>query len=206
MDPRWRQLHDTAMRQEGHVTTRQVEATGLTRPALHYQVTSGLLARATHGVYRFTTFPPSDREREAVVLLWAGADAAVPVALSHETALRRYDLTDVFPEKLHLTVPTRFRKRPAPDVALHRADLDPEDVRHEGLLTYTTPARTILDLVATSFPLEPLREAYRHALDLGLLRARTLTDDAERVRAYLAKAPGRSQTLRERLAQLVEAT
>ena len=32
------------MRQEGHVTTRQVEAAGLTRPALQDQVTSGLLA------------------------------------------------------------------------------------------------------------------------------------------------------------------
>ena len=187
-------------------TTRQVEANGLTRPALHNQVTSGLLARAERGVYRFTTFPPSDREREAIVLLWAGADTAVPAAFSHETALRHYDLTDAFPEKLHLTVPTRFRKRPAPDVALHRADLAPEDVRHEGLLAYTTPARTFLDIVATSFPLEPLREAYRHALDLGLLRARTLTDDAERVRAYLARVPGRSQALRGRLAQLVEAT
>ncbi len=206
MDPRWRQLHDTAMRQEGHFTTRQVEATGLTRPALHYQVTSGLLARAARRVYRLTTFPPSDREREAVVLLWAGADAAVPVALSHETALRHYELTDAFPENLHLTVPTRFRKRTAPDVALHRADVDPEDVRHENLLAYTTPARTFLDIVATSFPLEPLREAYRHALDLGLLRARTLTGDAERVRAHLARMPGRSQALRERLAWLVEAT
>lgn len=144
------------MRQEGHVTTRQVEAAGLTRPALHYQVNSGLLARAERGVYRFTTFPPSDREREAVVLLWAGADAAVSVAFSHETALCHYDLTDAFPEKLHLTVPTRFRKRPA--------------------------------------------------LDRGLLRARALTEDAARVHTYLAKAPGRSRALRERLAQLVEAT
>lgn len=193
------------MRQEGHVTTRQVEAAGLTRPALHYQVNSGLLARAERGVYRFTTFPPSDREREAVVLLWAGADAAVSVAFSHETALCHYDLTDAFPEKLHLTVPTRFRKRPAPGVALHRADLDPDDVRHEGLLAYTTPARTFLDLLAASFPLEPLRDAYRHALDRGLLRARALTEDAARVHTYLAKAPGRSRALRERLAQLVEA-
>lgn len=102
------------MRQEGHVTTRQVEAAGLTRPALHYQVTSGLLA-------------------------------------------------------------------------------------------YTAPARTFLDLLAASFPLEPLRDAYRHALDRGLLRARALTEDAARVHTYLAKAPGRSRALRERLAQLVEA-
>ena len=205
MDLRWRRLHDVAMRQQGHVTTRQVEAAGLTRPALHYQVTAGLLSGVARGVYRFTTFPPTDREREAVVLLWAGGDAGVPVAFSHETALRHHDLTDVFPEKLHLTVPTRFRRRPPPDVALHRAELDPADVRRVGLLAYTMPARTFLDLVAGYFPLEPLKEAYRIALDRGLLRTRTLTDDSEPVRAYLARVPvGRSGELRERLARLVE--
>src|SRR3990172_641164 len=105
MDPRWRHLHDLAMRQHGHVAIRQVEAAGLTRPALHYQVRAGLLEPAVRGVYRFTTFPPSDREREAVVLLGAGADRGVAAAFSHETALQRYELSDSFPEKLHLTVP-----------------------------------------------------------------------------------------------------
>jgi hypothetical protein len=53
---------------------RQVEAAGLRRPVLHDQVTSGLLAGVARGVYRFMTFPPSDAEREAVVLLWAGGE------------------------------------------------------------------------------------------------------------------------------------
>jgi len=53
------------MRQHGHVAMRQVEEAGLTRPALHYQVRAGLFEPVARGVYRFTTFPPDDREHEA---------------------------------------------------------------------------------------------------------------------------------------------
>lgn len=193
------------MRQQGHVATRQVEAAGLTRPALHYQVRAGLLEPVARGVYRFTTFPPSDREREAAVLLWAGADQGVAAAFSHETALQRYELTDAFPEKLHLTVPQAFRKRAPSDVVLHRAELSTEDVHRDDLLAYTTPARTFLDLLAVGFPVEPLRQAYREAVDRGLMRRGALDRAKSCVRAYLDGVPqARAVDLRDRLARLMD--
>ena len=82
-----------------------------------------------------------------MVLLWAGVDQGVAAAFSHETVLRRYELTDAFAEELHLTVPRAFRKWAPRDVFLHRAVLGPDDVRREGLLAYTTPALTFLDLL-----------------------------------------------------------
>jgi predicted transcriptional regulator of viral defense system len=173
------------MRQHGHVATRQVEETGLTRPALHYQVRTGLLEPVARGVYRFTTFPPDERAREAAVMLWAGVDQGVAAAFSHETALQQYELSDVFPEKLHLTVPRAFRKRPPGDVVLHRAVLGPAAVRGEGLLTYTTPARTFLDLLAAGFPMDPLRDAYRDAIERGLVRKSALQCDGAAVRTYV---------------------
>lgn len=193
------------MRQQGHVATRQVEAAGLTRPALHYQVRAGLLEPVARGVYRFTTFPPTDREREAAVLLWAGADQGVAAAFSHETALRRYDLTDAFPEKLHLTVPRNFRKRAPGDVVLHRAELGAEDVRRDDLLAYTTPARTFLDLLAVGFPVEPLRAAYREAVDRGLVRRGALERDEARVRVHLDGVPqALAVDLHDRLVRLMD--
>lgn len=205
MDPRWRQLIDVAMRQHGHVATRQVEAAGLTRPALNYQVRAGLLERVSRGVYRFTTFPPDDREREAAVLLWAGADQGLDAAFSHETALQYYDLTDAFPEKLHLTVPRAFRKQAPRDVALHRADLGPDDVRREGLLAYTTPARTLLDLLAAGYPIDALREARREAIDRGLLRRGAMRRDAAPVLTYLDRSPAAKRVvLNDRLDRLLE--
>ncbi len=193
------------MRQQGHVATRHVEAVGLTRPALHYQVRAGLLESVSRGVYRFTTFPPGEREREAAVLLWAGADQGVAAAFSHETALQRYELTDAFAEKLHLTVPRAFRKRAPGDVVLHRAVLGPDDERREGLLAYTTPARTFLDLLAAGFPMEPLRDAYRVAVDRGLLRRSALQRDGATVRGYVDGSPaGGRADLIDRLGQLLE--
>lgn len=205
MDPRWRHLHDLAMLQRGHVATRQVEAAGLTRPALRYQVRAGLLEPVLRGVYRFTTFPPSDREREAVLLLWAGVDDGVAAAFGHETALQRYELGDAFPEKLHLTVPRGFRRATPPDVVLHRADLLAEDIRREDLLAYTTPLRTFLDPLVAGFPLDSLRDAYRDAIDRGLLRRGALDADAAKARAYVERvAPSRSGALRERLVRLAD--
>src|SRR5690625_2770036 len=86
MDPRWRQLQELAIRQHGHFTTSQAEAAGLTRPAIHYQLREGRLERPERGVYRFTAYPPTDHEREAVLMLWSRLDPAV--AFSHESALR----------------------------------------------------------------------------------------------------------------------
>ena len=108
MDPRWRRLHDLAMGQRDHVATRQVEAAGLTRPALHYWVRVGLLDPVARGVHCFTTFPPGEQEREAAVLLWAGADEGVAAAFRHKTALQHYELTDAFQAKLHLSVQRGF--------------------------------------------------------------------------------------------------
>jgi predicted transcriptional regulator of viral defense system len=193
------------MRQRGHVATRQVEAAGLTRPALRYQVRAGLLEPAVRGVYRFTTFPPADQEREAAVLLWAGADAGVVAAFSHETALQHYEVTDAFPAKLHLTVPQGFRKRAPSDVVLHRADLGPDDVRREGLLAYTTPPRTFLDLLAAGFPEEPLRDAYQEAVRRGLVRRGALEGSGARVGAPAdTTTTTHAVDLHDRLARLIE--
>lgn len=156
-------------------------------------------------MYRFTTFPPGDREREAAVLLWAGVDQGVAAAFSHETALQRYELTDAFPEKLHLTVPPGFRRRPPGDVVLHRAVLGPDDVRREGLLAYTTPARTFLDLLAAGFPMDTLCDAYRDAVGRGLVRRSALRRDGAAVRAYVDGVPSVHRAdLSDRLVQLLE--
>jgi predicted transcriptional regulator of viral defense system len=193
------------MSQRGHVATRQVEAAGLTRPALRYQVRVGLLEPVLRGVYRFTTFPPSDREREAAVLLWAGADVGVAVAFGHETALQRYDLGDAFPAKLHLTVPIGFRRRPPADTVLRYAELAMEDVVREDLLAYTTLLRTLLDLLEAGFPLASLQETFLEALDRGLVRRGALAPDGPHVAKFLERLTAtRVTAFRGRLARLLE--
>ena len=203
MDSRWRQLQELAIRQHGHFTTSQAEAGGLTRPAIHYQLQEGRLERPERGVYRFTAYPPTDHEREAVLMLWSRLDPAV--AFSHETALRHFDLGDTFPEKLHLTVPPSFRMRPLPDVTLHKAQLAPNELHVEGILRFTDPTRTLLDLAHDGYPLEQLQLAYEQALSRGLIRRRALAPDSERLAAYLELIPRtRHPELKRRLAWTTE--
>jgi predicted transcriptional regulator of viral defense system len=204
VEPRWRQLHDLANRQHGQFTTRQAQDVGLTRPAVHYQLKAGLIARTERGVYRFTTFPSSAYEREATLILWSRLERGG--ALSHETTLSHFDLGDVFPTKYHLTVPKGFRRTPPLDVVLHRAALGPEDVHDEGILRYTTPARTILDLMGVDYPIEHLQLAVRQAVSRGLVRRRALRATSRTVRSLFEPlSPARRAELLERLEWLTEA-
>lgn len=199
MEPRWRQLQELAIRQHGHFTTSQAEAAGLTRPAIHYQLREGRLERPERAVYHFTAYPPTDHEREAVLMLWSRLDPAV--AFSHESALRHFGLGDAFPDKVHLTVPPSFRMRPLPDITLHKAQLAPNELHVEGILRFTDPTRTFLDLAYDGYPLEQLQLVYEQALSRGLIRRGALEPDSERLAAYLKLIPRtRHPELKRRLA------
>ena len=141
MDSRWQQLQELATRQHGHFTTSQAEAVGLTRPAIHYQLREGRLDRPERGVYRFTAYPPTDHEREAVLMLWSRLDPAV--AFSHETALRHFDLSDAFPDKLSLFIDRL--KEALPAVHFHIAK-DPKQLLEncEAVMTSTTSLTPVL--------------------------------------------------------------
>lgn len=214
MDSRWRHLQDLAIRQHGHFTTRQAEDAGLTRPALHYRLAQGFIERPERGIYRFVAYPPSEHEREAVLMLWTHLEAGT--AFSHETSLRHFELGDAFPSKYHLSVPRGFRRRPPADVTLHESHLSSEDVHREDLLRYTTPARTILDLLRDDHPMEQLQHAYAQAVSRGLIRRRALEPDSRTVKAYVehvANADGPLASRREqndaflsRLERLAEAS
>jgi hypothetical protein len=67
--------------------------------------------------------------------------------VSHDSALDLWDLCDVNPAKIHVTLPkaTRVRRTAPPVYEVHVRDLDPADItRFEGI-PVVTPARAILD-------------------------------------------------------------
>lgn len=105
MAARWQRLQDLAIRQRGHFTTAQAEAQALTRAALHYQLREGRLTRPERRVYRFTAYPSTANEREAVIMLWSRLDPVI--ALSHETALKHFELGDAFPKSTTSRCPAR---------------------------------------------------------------------------------------------------
>lgn len=91
---------------------------------------------------------------------------------SHQTALSLYELSDLNPAKLHMTVGTHFRRNSEiPGIlVLHYADLPDEDVQAAQGFKYTRPLRTILDLIeADTVERVFLRQALRQAIHRGLI-------------------------------------
>ena len=114
--------------------------------------------------------------------LWSkNRNEAIEGVYSHQTALSLYELSDLNPAKLHMTVPTHFRRNSEiPGIlVLHFADLATEDVQSAQGFKYTRPLRSILDLIeADSVERTFLRQALRQALHRGLITR----SEAKRVR------------------------
>ena len=52
--------------------------------------------------------------------------------ISHETAAALYELGDLLPAKIHLCVPSDFRKKPTKNIVLHKADLRESEIERNG--------------------------------------------------------------------------
>ena len=148
----------------------------------------GRLERVSRGVYRIARYPAGrlDQYREAV--MWAQASQGPEcIALSHETALLLYGISDANPPRVHLTVPKSARmRRERPDwVAIHQADLAPEEIgQHEGM-PVTSVERSILDVLAETHRVDMARKAITDALRAGLLSPAEASGLKRRIKRFV---------------------
>ncbi len=113
--------------------------------------------------------------------LWSRDRGGRPQAVvSNETALRLHELTDLMPDRVHLSVPKGFRKEPPKGVVIHKARFDEGDVEDRRGYRVTTPLRTILE-IARSPKVSPehLEAAVTEALERGLVRRKRLREALE---------------------------
>jgi len=184
-------LYDIAEGQAGYFTTAQAVAAGVDRRRLAYFAGAGRLQRIRHGVYRLAQFPHSRHEDLVIAWLATGPDSVI----SHESALLLYDLSDVLPELIHVTVPPTTSRR-HPGLRLHTNQFGPADVtRHEGLPVTTVP-RTIADVALGGLSDEFVMQAAREAVRAGLASPDQLLAEAARRSARLV------QVLRRALAEV----
>jgi predicted transcriptional regulator of viral defense system len=162
--PNHRALYLTAEQQVGYFTAAQARQAGFSRSLLSYHVGNGRFVRVRPRVYRLAQFPASLHEDLYVAWLEAGTQAVI----SHDSALALYDLSDVLPAQVHLTVlRTASRRRPA--IRLHTKRLSPQETtRYEGL-PVTTVQRTLVDVTAAGLADEQVRLAIRQAVRRGLV-------------------------------------
>ncbi|MEZ5398375.1 MAG: type IV toxin-antitoxin system AbiEi family antitoxin domain-containing protein [Bryobacteraceae bacterium] len=169
---------------DGLFTSEQARNAGFTDSVLARLAQRGRIERTTRGVYRIPYVPLNRLSQYREAVLWARAHRGPnEVALSHETALLIYGISDANPASVHLTVPgsTRLRRESPGALVVHHADLAPGDVTTVEGLPVTTVARTVNDLLQAGSRMDIVRQAVTGARKEGLIS----NSEAQRLRGRI---------------------
>ena len=99
-------LFQTASEQQGYFTTSQAIKAGFQDATHPYHLKNGDWIREWRGIYRISRYPRTDDGQYVLWSLWARNRKELWQGVySHQTALSLFELSDVMPEKLHMTVP-----------------------------------------------------------------------------------------------------
>jgi len=185
-------LYWTAESQSGYFTAQQAHEAGMDRSTLAYHARhGGRYERVRRGLYRLRHFPLGPRDH--VIAAWLPLPE--PAVVSHESALELYDLSDVIPNAVHITLPRAKRgQRPLPGVRFHTVEHPPgpNERRRIAGVAVTNPERTIVDALEAGTQLEQIELAVGQALGRGLTTPRRLraaaADRPRRVRVFVDRA------------------
>lgn len=162
-------LWDIAAEQHGFVTAQQATDAGIDKHAVQMLIHRGTLRRVAHGVYRFPQYPVGEHDNLMLAVLWTRVSEAV---LSHETALDAYGMSDVNPNRIHLTVGKHRRfRRGGGDYAVHHEDLAPQRIGWWQGIPTVTPATAIAQCLTLGTPTYLLRQAIERGHAQGYLKA-----------------------------------
>lgn len=171
-----KRLYEIVESQQGYFTAKQAKKAGYLEEAHVYHVKAGNWIRERRGIYRLAQFPPSDRPDLVLWYLWSRNREDVPQGVfSHQTALGIYELSDVNPSTLHMTVPKGFRRSvPIPKtLVLHFDDLPDTEVESMRGFRVTKPLRTIMDCLKDgSLSIDLVSQAFHEAMTRGLITKR----------------------------------
>src|SRR5258706_11558480 len=165
-------LFEVAESQQGYFTSADAKKLGYDYPHQHFHVKQGNWIRVDHGIYRLKKFPAADHEDLMRWWLWSRKKGVI----SHETAAALYELGDLLPAKIHLTVPVDFRKLAAKSLVLHKAKLSASEINKRDDLPVTTPLRTVFDLARSHMDDERLSAVAKDAIQKGLVNRKELLE------------------------------
>lgn len=161
-------LREVAMDQYGYVTKAQATDAGVSKQSLSMLVKRDRIERVAHGIYRIPQVAPTRYDRFMLALLWTGASEAV---LSHETALDAYDVCDVNPTAIHVTVNStrRIRRGGGVGYAVHHQGLDKSQLGWWEGMRCVKLAVAIEQCIATGTPTYLISQAIENGRKRGLL-------------------------------------
>lgn len=160
------QLWSIAVEQDGYVTTADALDLGIPAVELRKLAYRGALENRAHGVYRFVKFPATTADRYRLATLWTGNQKA---ALSHETALDLYELCDINPEVIDVTVPraARIRRENTHGVRLFHNDLDVTEIGWWNGIRCVTERTAIKQGIELGTPVYLINQAIDNARGTG---------------------------------------
>lgn len=173
-------LRELALDQHGFVTTAQAMEEGVSYAELSTMVARGRIERAAHGVYRIPQVAETEYDPYQLAVLWTGAAEA---CLSHDTALEVWGITNINPDRIHLSLEAhrRLRRAGGERYVVHREYLSPQQVTWwQGIRTVTVPT-AISQGIASGVPTYLIRQALERAGRTSLLP----TEDRERLSVAL---------------------
>lgn len=161
-------LREIALDQHGFVTAAQAVADGIPKVELPKLASRGRIERVSRGIYRVPQVPSTGHENLALAVLWTGVDEA---CISHETALAAWDVSDINPEAIHLTVgrDRRLRRAGGERYIIHRRDLEASQRTWWEGIPITTLPTTIADCVDSGVPTYLIRQALERSGQTSLL-------------------------------------
>ena len=183
-------LFEIAESQQGLFTARQAESVGFSSKNHAYHLKAGNWIREARGIYRLALFPIQTEQQLVTYALWSqNRRGEVQGVYSHETALAHYELTDLNPSKLHMTVPKGFRRNSElPGILdLHIADLSKDEIQVSRGFLVTKPLRTIQDVIEVkNISLEFVEQAIKESIKRGLVSKSQIKSLIARVKVPMA--------------------
>jgi predicted transcriptional regulator of viral defense system len=166
-------LFELASDQYGYLSQDQAVKAGFRRGVLVDMQRRGRVTRVAQGLYRFNAFPHDQLDLYMEATLWPLGARGV---LSHETALDLYEISDVNPRLVHLTLPLKHRiSREVPKLyQLHFESLESLEVSCREGLPITTVERTLRDCHRAHSRRDLLAQALQRARARGMLSAATV--------------------------------
>ena len=166
------ELYPIAEAQLGYFTASQVREVGLNTVGLTQLANRGVLERVSRGVYRLSRYPSTAHDSLMEAMLWPQAKSGGPIGvISHESALAFFGMSEVSPSRIHITVPmdARMRRDVPAYLTIHRARLQPAEVRKVDGILLTTPERSLRDAAAAHLGWSLLRQAIEDGARSGQL-------------------------------------
>jgi predicted transcriptional regulator of viral defense system len=147
-----------------------LESDPVSLASLSMMVRRGRLEKVSRGLFRVPQVPVTRYDSFMKAVLWTGF---LEACLSHDSALDAWEISDINPEKVHVTVAARRRiTREIPhSYVVHHEDLPPGRVTWwEGIPTVTA-GTAIRQCLESGVPTYLARQAIKRSARTGLVPA-----------------------------------